>query len=703
MKILVYSPLDSRKIETSLGTADYSYYFVMQRYLPLLEEYGEVVVLDSPPDDSSVQKHLESDACIYLSFLPPNKTAQLSACPVVPVFAWEYDTIPYEPFTQLRDNWELCLRETGIAITHSHFAAEVVGDQLGESFDIFPIPAPLWDACERIRERREKRLPRGLAGVRLDCSLIDSGSYEITNTSVLPKPGASVIEERPLVPAWDGEPLHYALTRGDDELILISFNEREQWGVWAKSGHPWIILDRTISGFVELEVTLVGYGPYVGKNLQIDLGGASGSAVLSSSLRTHRIRMHVGQASNFVTFKGVEKPAQDMPDPRDIAFGISGIRIRRLEKRERLNPEVRLDLSIDEAELEGFHEREPAGRWTCIDHCKILLPASVSGAVNVRLELFHSIHNDDRKIIFRLGESRHETVLAKGQGVVEFNLDDVGETDSLVMENLGYGPSGQDGDPRELGLGVAKLVIKTRQRQMSELWPTWHPRSLLRFLPRWKRRTLLYTAVLNPSDGRKNWEDIVTAFVYAFRDRADVTLLIKITNHDLPRFFEDIFTFFKELHPFSCRLVFAHGYLSDAQYDSLVANTHYVVNASRGEGQCLPLMEFMSSGVPAIAPQNTAMGEYIDESDGFPVASSPELTHWPHDPREVFRTHWHRIDWDSLYQAFKESERLLRESPQDYRKMALAAVNAQEEFCSARVFRREFPRFIERGAEMRKE
>ena len=48
MKILVYCPLHSGNIQSSLGAADYSYYFVMQRFLPLLREFGEVVVLAAP-------------------------------------------------------------------------------------------------------------------------------------------------------------------------------------------------------------------------------------------------------------------------------------------------------------------------------------------------------------------------------------------------------------------------------------------------------------------------------------------------------------------------------------------------------------------------------------------------------------------------------------------------------------------------------
>jgi glycosyltransferase involved in cell wall biosynthesis len=207
---------------------------------------------------------------------------------------------------------------------------------------------------------------------------------------------------------------------------------------------------------------------------------------------------------------------------------------------------------------------------------------------------------------------------------------------------------------------------------------------------------ILYTTILNPNDGRKNWEDIITAFVYALRDRPGATLLVKIANENLNMFFEDIFTFYMRLHPFQCRIIFIHGYLPDEEYRQLILNSHFIVNASRGEGQCLPLMEYMSSGVPAIAPCNTAMLDYIAADNAFLVSTSPELTYWPHDPRQVFRTYWHRINWQTLYQAFVDSEAICRESPVRYGQMADAAVTALQQFCSMDLARDRLRDFLAR-------
>jgi glycosyltransferase involved in cell wall biosynthesis len=695
MKFLVYSPLSGDEIATSLGKPDYSYYFVMRRFLPVLEEFGEVVLLDGPPGTGELGEQLAAGPCVYLSFTPPHKLTAIEGCPSVPVFAWEYDTIPDEIFTNPRDNWVHCLQEAGAAITHSRFAADVVRRQLGEEYPVASIPAPVWDACESTRERRAEAMPGGLGELELDCTIIDSSDYEISNTFVLPRVGSAAGNERPLVPLWDGEPRNYDLADSDSALVLIGFNDAEGWGVWSKSGHPWIILDRTLLGRIDLEFSVIGYGPFIGEPLQLELGGSTASVILSDSLRMHRVTLQLDAPTNFLTFRGVEKRAEGMNDPRDIGFGIAEFRISRTrETGADVETGMTLDLSDENLDVEGFHDVEVGqGRWTHSGECELGLPSSVQGEVRITVALFFSIHNAGRDLLFRLGNRSCEVRLEEGQEHIEISMRDVNATDRLRIENMGHGQSGSENDLRELGLGISSLTLAaSADSPLSTVsgQPTAEGPPADR-----QPAGVLYTTVLNPSDDRKNWEDIVTAFVYAFRERDDVSLLVKITNHDLPRFFEDIFTFFKHLHPFNCRLVFAHGYLDDSGYDDLVANTHYVVNASRGEGQCLPLMEFMSSGVPAIAPVNTAMAEYVDTGNAFVVASTRELMFWPQDPREAYRTHWHRINWQTLYQAFVDSEALLRRSPDEYQRMSEAAVASLEGYCSARVFRERLRSFLD--------
>ena len=196
---------------------------------------------------------------------------------------------------------------------------------------------------------------------------------------------------------------------------------------------------------------------------------------------------------------------------------------------------------------------------------------------------------------------------------------------------------------------------------------------------------VIYTTILNARDGRKNWMDLIWTFGWAFKEQPNATLVIKITSYDAEQMIEVLLYDLYKLTPFKCRVIAISGYLPDTAYETLARCSTYTVNASRGEGQCLPLMEYMSCGVPAIAPQHTALLDYIDENNAFIVKSSLEPSHWPHDPRQYYRTLRHRIDWESLLNAYLASFEHVTRNPQQYLKMSTAATSALKTYCSSQV------------------
>jgi glycosyltransferase involved in cell wall biosynthesis len=196
---------------------------------------------------------------------------------------------------------------------------------------------------------------------------------------------------------------------------------------------------------------------------------------------------------------------------------------------------------------------------------------------------------------------------------------------------------------------------------------------------------VVYTTVLNPADGRKNWIDLITAFCWAFRDTPDAVLLVKMTHHDLEHYRIVLMTLLSRLAPFSCRVVVLHGFLEDDQYQAMVAATDYYVNASSCEGLCLPLMEFLSAGKPALAPRHTAMADSLDEQMAFVVEGALEPTCWPHDPTGMLVTHRHRLNWESLLEAFRRSHAVATREPQVYARMSGAASKRLEAFSSLPV------------------
>jgi 2-polyprenyl-3-methyl-5-hydroxy-6-metoxy-1,4-benzoquinol methylase/glycosyltransferase involved in cell wall biosynthesis len=196
---------------------------------------------------------------------------------------------------------------------------------------------------------------------------------------------------------------------------------------------------------------------------------------------------------------------------------------------------------------------------------------------------------------------------------------------------------------------------------------------------------VVYTAVFNPVDGRKNWVDIISAFLVAFAGTPDATLILKLTHSDLITGAQPVLEHIAKFGRFACRIVLLHGMLSDEGYARLLDASSFAVNASQGEGQCLPLMEFMSAGRPAIAPAHSAMLDYIAPDNAFIVATDIAPGHWPHDERLATRCYKHIVRSDDLARQYRASYRLACDDPDGYRAMSNAAIAAQQAYCSERV------------------
>ena len=115
---------------------------------------------------------------------------------------------------------------------------------------------------------------------------------------------------------------------------------------------------------------------------------------------------------------------------------------------------------------------------------------------------------------------------------------------------------------------------------------------------------------------------MVACFCRSFAAEPGATLLLKLTHHDGTQGLALILRLLWRLAPFACRVVLIHGFLDDEAYHEMVRVTSYVVNSAHGEGQCLPLMEFMSAGKPAIAPPHTGMADYVTADCAYLVDSS---------------------------------------------------------------------------------
>lgn len=197
---------------------------------------------------------------------------------------------------------------------------------------------------------------------------------------------------------------------------------------------------------------------------------------------------------------------------------------------------------------------------------------------------------------------------------------------------------------------------------------------------------LVYTTFFGIGDPRKNPRDLLSAFLLAFKDRSDVTLVIKLATSPASAFKE--VEVLRAMHEtlgiaHACRIVAIADFLDDSQLDTLMRQTTYYVNTSHAEGSCLPLMQALASGRPAIAPTHTAMADYVDPSVAFVIGSDEEPCGWPHDPEQRLETYRQRLRWNDIYDAFRASARIADESPDDYAAMSSRARDRMRDHASA--------------------
>ena len=227
---------------------------------------------------------------------------------------------------------------------------------------------------------------------------------------------------------------------------------------------------------------------------------------------------------------------------------------------------------------------------------------------------------------------------------------------------------------------------------------TWNPPTDSVNIPQASSRIdfngVVYTFVFNPNDGRKQWTEAVTAFIAAHEHNPNATLILKLIQSDPIPGIQAVWDAVNYLGYFKCRVVAIQSFLEKDTYDQLIAGTTFALNSSSGEGQCLPLLEFMSAGIPAVAPCHTAMADYIFPNTSFIVKNTQSWQSWAHDPRMLLRCLRFPVVWDSLRNAFLESYQVATEDQARYQEMSKNATNFMKDFCSEEVLIKKIGEFI---------
>jgi hypothetical protein len=202
---------------------------------------------------------------------------------------------------------------------------------------------------------------------------------------------------------------------------------------------------------------------------------------------------------------------------------------------------------------------------------------------------------------------------------------------------------------------------------------------------------VLVTTFMDIEDHRNKGADLVSAFVTANRDKADATLLIKLTE-PCGQWMAEVYKWLAAQPAFACRVLGVRGPLDDEGLDAIVAASHWFATAPNAAGLCAPMQEFLAAGRPAIAPRHSALADLVDDESALVVFSDEEDWRWPTGPEDgsfswgqhpddVGPTTRHRVSWSGQVSAFEEAYRLVSAAPGDYARLAAGAARRARETC----------------------
>ncbi|MCQ8279199.1 glycosyltransferase [Acetobacteraceae bacterium KSS8] len=588
MRIIVHSAVADRTIKGSLGTEDYSYYFVRLFFAEALRRFADVVEVSDPAtevDPVFAESEAEGEPCLFLSFAPPQKTVLGLRCPVVPVFAWEFSTIPNEVWGEdIRNDWRAVFAVSAGAIALSSYTADIVRKAMGQAYPIAAIPAPVF---ERFRQE---------------------GGRAVAETITLRIAGTVLDTDR-----------------------VAAFRSAPVWPC-------------------ESPVPLLTPGPLPALILPADSAPAQPEPPLVGALESVADPVPGPQPDR-------EPEPATMPAEPELVL-------------------VPMPVAVGPDRI-GWRRRAQITKHFGLEWYRL----AVRDLLPRPLRSVNAIAGRTMYRTYRLLRPRHAPPVLGGEGGLGLLSAAPSPDESLMLprpeadvpadgENRLLLP---DGKPEGSGVAAVDDGIAVRPKPA--------PSEPLPPVARVTLDGVVFTTMFSPRDGRKNWNDIVTAFCWAFRDTPGVTLAIKIVASDY-EYEAGLRQLLSELAPLRCRVVVLHGFLETEDYRALIGATTFYANASHCEGLCLPVLEFMSAGVPAIAPDHTAFEDYVTPDNAFVIPSGIENTVWPGDGRDLFRTTRYRIDWHALMLSFREAYRVAREEPERYAAMSANARDTMKGFCA---------------------
>ena len=388
-----------------------------------------------------------------------------------------------------------------------------------------------------------------------------------------------------------------------DALLALGFYELEEWGVWSRTENPKLVLPFLLHGEVFIEIESVGFGPNIGRDIQMTIGGVTSNITLSPHQSSSSHLMQIASPSRTIEFSNIIPSRLDeVDDPRTMAIGVSKISVAApgLSNAVWDGTPTFIDLANpthDQLDFVGFHSRESWGIWSETDPCHVILPFSVHGDCEIQFFAQGFGENIGTPLTVSLGQSSAQFVLEQEPKQFIFRFKTKEPTHLLRISGFTSNSTRSRPGTRRMGIGIHRLQVtlppdgalvatKTKKRRaiISALAPKQRKQNTPRVAktPSIETRGFTTVAVFNEASNSNQWRDVVSAFLWTFRENSETTLVIQNSNVSGASFFSELMFLFFRVGDIKCRVIAIHTHDTYRYAPSLLAaaDTYVHVDSS---------------------------------------------------------------------------------------------------------------------------
>ena len=392
-------------------------------------------------------------------------------------------------------------------------------------------------------------------------------------------------------------------------LIAPGFYELENWGVWSRTNNPKLVLPFLVEGEVFVKIDTLGIGPNVGREIRMSIGGVDAKITLSQQLQTSTHIFNITTPSRTIEFSDLlPTNLEELDDHRTLALGVLKISIAApsLGSATWDGTTTFFDLANSaqgQLDFVGFHSPEPLIIRSETDPCHIILPFSVHGNCKIQFTARGYGKTNGTTATVSMGDCSAQFVLRQKPQQFTFRFKTKQPTQRIQISGLNLGTSNSHADTQRMGIGMHWLKIAVprfgvqvgaKAKKRKATMKTVTPRQLVE--PYVEITGFTTVAIFNETSNSNHWKDVISAFLWAFREQPEATLIIQNSDVSVASFFSELMFLFYRVGGVKCRVIAIHTHDTNRDVPRLldVADAYVHVDSSIDLSNVIPQMNMQT-------------------------------------------------------------------------------------------------------------